>query len=106
MQSEIVERTEHVTGYVIETAELSEKTKLGFLLTLEVRGVIQMAEMYNTKDPLIQSLKTRKLDELLDLYSFYLQTKLESVREEVIAKARDLAELDPHFQFALKELIS
>ena len=62
-----------------------------------------METIYNAKDPLIQSLRRRKQDELLDLYSFYLETKVDAIRDALIEKARDLAELDPQFQFEPKD---
>jgi hypothetical protein len=43
----------------------------------------------------------RCLDELLDVYSLYLQTGIESVKEEVIRKAYQLHVRDPQFSFVV-----
>ena len=43
----------------------------------------------------------RRLDELLDVYSLYLKTGIESVKEEVIAKAFELHLRNPQFTFVV-----
>jgi uncharacterized protein (UPF0305 family) len=63
-----------------------------------------MEIVYNHKDPLIQSLRDRKLDEFLDIYSFYLLTRVDDIRNEAMQKAKDVAELDPKFQFFIREV--
>ncbi len=40
-------------------------------------------------------------DELLDLYSLYLETGLEPIKEEAITKAYEIHLLDPQFSFVV-----
>ncbi len=40
-------------------------------------------------------------NELLDIYSLYLETGLEVIKEEVIAKAYEIHLLDPEFSFVV-----
>ena len=40
-------------------------------------------------------------NELLDVYSLYLNTGIQSIREEVIHRAFELHVLDPDFQFVI-----
>ena len=49
---------------------------------------------------LARELKRRR-DELLDVYSLYLKTGIQSVKEETIAKAYELHLEDPDFSFVL-----
>ncbi|MFA6599878.1 MAG: hypothetical protein WC352_00895 [Candidatus Omnitrophota bacterium] len=44
---------------------------------------------------------SRKRDEFLDVYSFYIQTRLVWVRDEVRLKAYELRILDPNFCFQI-----
>ncbi len=43
----------------------------------------------------------QKIDEFLDVYSFYLSTRLAWVRDEVKLKAYELRLLDPSFNFQI-----
>lgn len=43
----------------------------------------------------------QKLDEFLDVYSFYLSTRLAWVRDEVKLKAYEIHLLDPKFNFQI-----
>lgn len=43
----------------------------------------------------------QKLDEFLDVYSFYLSTRLAWVRDEVKLKAYEIHLLDPRFNFQI-----
>ncbi len=43
----------------------------------------------------------KKQDEFLDVYSFYLQSRLSWVRDEVRLKAYELHLLDPSFTFQI-----
>ena len=43
----------------------------------------------------------RKWDEFLDIYSLYLTTRLEIVREDLLEKAEELHEIDKRFSFQL-----
>lgn len=43
----------------------------------------------------------KKMDEFLDVYSFYLRTRLTLVRDEVKLKAYELRLLDPNFSFQI-----
>jgi hypothetical protein len=52
-------------------------------------------------DQEIQQEMGHKLDEFLDVYSLYLQTKIAWVRDEVKLKAYELHLLDPAFSFQL-----
>ena len=48
----------------------------------------------------IEEIKKRR-DELLDVYSLYLATKIPTVKEEVLSKAYLLHLLDPNFSFVI-----
>lgn len=50
-------------------------------------------------DPQAELEKRR--DELLDVYSLYLKTGIESIKEEVIAKAYEIHLRDPNFCFVV-----
>ena len=43
----------------------------------------------------------KKMDEFLDVYSFYLKTRLTLVRDEVKLKAYELRILNPNFSFQI-----
>jgi hypothetical protein len=43
----------------------------------------------------------RKMDEFLDVYSFYLSTRVSWVLDEVRLKAYELHMIDPSFQFQI-----
>jgi hypothetical protein len=43
----------------------------------------------------------RKWDEFLDIYSLYLTTRLEIVREDLLEKAEELQKIDKRFIFQI-----
>ena len=43
----------------------------------------------------------KKIDEFLDVYSFYLRTRISLVRDEVKLKAYEIHLLDPAFSFQI-----
>ena len=55
-----------------------------------------------TKDPKEMQLEIkRKQDEFLDVYSLYLRTGLQWIKEEVFLKAYELHMLDRNFSFEI-----
>ena len=49
----------------------------------------------------LQNEIRRKMDEFLDVYSFYLSTRLAWARDEVKLKAYEIHLLDPTFSFQI-----